>query len=503
MGYELKQELRLSQKLLMTPQLRMAIKMLQLSRLELEALVSEELQSNPVLEEAGPSEGEGGEGEDAAKEQMGSEGVGGVEGGEGAPEPAQEQSVPEMDWEAYLEDSENRSLPGTSFSGGREDDNYLENISRPGGSLEEHLLLQLKLSDLSEEEIKAGEFIIGNIDESGYLRVVDKEGMGEEEHEAATVNEIASQTTLPVEDTARVLEAVRGFDPAGVGAVSTVQCLLFQARRLPVRDTVVEGIISGHLRQLANRNYKAIAREMGISIDEVVEGTRMITGSLNPAPGAGFGVDESRTIIPDVYIQKVGDEYVVTLNEDGMPKLKISGYYRKVIKGGDGVSRADKGYIRDRLRSAAWLIKSVYQRQRTICRVAESIVKFQREFLDKGLEHLKPIVLKDVAEDIGMHESTISRVTSNKYAHTPRGIFELKYFFSTGMSRADGSDTTAEYVKEKLKDIIGAEDSRSPSSDRKVADLLKEAGIVLARRTVTKYREEMGILPAGKRKSPF
>jgi RNA polymerase sigma-54 factor len=238
-----------------------------------------------------------------------------------------------------------------------------------------------------------------------------------------------------------------------------------------------------------------------VPLEEIYEAVKTINKCLSPTPGSGFGTDDSRVFIPDVYIHKVGDEYVISLNEDGLPKLKISSYYRQVLK--DSATMPDasaRNYIQDKFRSALWLIKSVHQRQRTIYRVVECIVKFQKEFLDKGLKYLKPLVLKNVAEEIGVHESTVSRVTSNKYVQTPRGIFELKYFFSTGMSASDGSDVAVEYIKEKLRNIIKSEDARNPLSDKQIVEILRESGIVVARRTAAKYREALGFLSSSRRK---
>lgn len=479
MGYELKQELKLTQNLVMTPQLQLAIKLLQLSRLELVDLVREEVQTNPVLE------GDNIEPETDAE----------------AP-PAPEPEKPEIDWQAYLENQESdyRST-GVDFNE-KEEDDFMGNISSSMGSLNEHLLWQLKMNGLPEDDVRIGEYIIGNIEEDGYLRVIERGELSDDEIEDATLKELSNLSGVPVELVERVLLYIQQFDPLGVGARSLRECLIIQARNLPVRDTVVEDIIESHLEKLGKKNYKAIAKQLGITVEEVYEAVKTINKCLNPTPGAGFGSDESRAIVPDIFIHKIGDDYIISLNEDGMPKLKISAYYRQLLKanGNGAVPDKTKGYIQDKLRSAVWLIKSVHQRQRTIYRVVECIVKFQREFLDKGLKYLKPLVLKDVAEEIGVHESTVSRVTSNKYVQTPRGIFELKYFFSTGMSKSDGSDVAVEYIKEKVKDIIKSEDAKNPLSDKQIMELLKESGIVVARRTATKYREALGFLSSNRRK---
>ena len=474
MGYELKQELRLSQKLLLTPQLRLAIKLLQLTRQELVDVIRQELEENPALEE-------------------------GIENSE--PLPAKEK-INEIEWQDYLEGAGNLAgtLPNFSVDG---EDEFYEKASSGGVSLREHLLWQLNYSNLGERERKVGEFIIGNIDEDGYLRVLDRGDLNEEEYKVKTVEEISRLIGVGVNDVEDVLEFIQEADPPGAGARTLRECLILQAKRLPERNSVVEDVILNHLESLAKKDYKTIGRVMGISFENVVSAAKIITETLKPLPGAGFGMDEARVIVPDVYMEKVGSEYVVLLNEDGMPRLRLSRYYRNMLESNGEMAVSAKGYIQERIRSALWLIKSVHQRQRTFKRVAESIVRFQKDFLDRGLQYLKPLVLRDVALDIGMHESTVSRVTANKYAQTPRGIFELKYFFSTGLGKSDGSNTTAEYIKEKIRFIIEKEDPKKPLSDQQIVERLREFDIVLARRTVAKYREEFGFLPSSRRKNIY
>jgi len=474
MGYELKQELKLSQKLLLTPQLRLAIKLLQLTRQELVDVIRQELEENPALEE-------------------------GIENSE--PLPAKEK-INEIEWQDYLEGAGNLAgtLPNFSVDG---EDEFYEKASSGGVSLREHLLWQLNYSNLGERERKIGEFIIGNIDEDGYLRVLDRGDLNEEEYKVKTVEEISRLIGVGVNDVEDVLEFIQEADPPGAGARTLRECLILQAKRLPERNSVVEDVILNHLESLAKKDYKTIGRVMGISFENVVSAAKIITETLKPLPGAGFGMDESRAIVPDVYMEKVGSEYVVLLNEDGMPRLRLSRYYRNMLESNGEMAVSAKGYIQERIRSALWLIKSVHQRQRTFKRVAESIVRFQKDFLDRGLQYLKPLVLRDVALDIGMHESTVSRVTANKYAQTPRGIFELKYFFSTGLGKSDGSNTTAEYIKEKIRFIIEKEDPKKPLSDQQIVERLREFDIVLARRTVAKYREEFGFLPSSRRKNIY
>ncbi|MEE9542385.1 MAG: RNA polymerase factor sigma-54, partial [Thermodesulfobacteriota bacterium] len=377
----------------------------------------------------------------------------------------------------------------------------LDNITDTSSGLHEHLLSQLHLSGLSDGETALGEFIIGNIDGDGYLRVVEDNSMDDAGLEEASLLEIGAHTGDEEADVMRVLKTIQMFEPAGVGARSTRECLLLQARCLPVRDTVVEEIISAHLTLLANKNYKLIARKLAISFDEVIRAAKKIVKELNPMPGSAFGTEELSSITPDVFIRKVAGEYIITQNDSGLPRLKISPYYRNLMNNGGELPEQAKEYIQERFRSALWLIKSIHQRHRTIYRVVESIVKFQRDFLDKGVQHLKPLTLKDVADDIEVHESTVSRVTSNKYAETPRGTYRLKYFFSNSLGNQEGIDVSVEYIKSTMLELVSSEESRKPLSDMKLVEELKRFNIDISRRTVTKYREALGILSSHKRKS--
>ncbi len=481
MALELKQQLKLTQSLVMTPQLQLAIKLLQLSRLELVDMVREEIEINPVLDDtvvAGTNEG--------------------VRTEEEAPKP-----VAEIDWQAYLEEQSDYGAKRTNFADRADDSDYLDNLLDAHEGLGEYLLWQLSLSGLGEEEAKLGEFIIGNLGEGGYLRLLDRGKMADAEFEAAVMDEIVSLTGVSVDTAFKVLGVVQNLDPVGVGARTVRECLLTQAVLWPIRDTVVEAIISGHLEKLASRNYKGIARALGVTFKEVCNAAEAINQGLNPTPGAGYGINSARAVIPDIFVNKVGDEYVITLNEDGMPKLKLNSFYRKMLNSDGTCSESAKEYLQERLKSALWLIKSVHQRQRTIYKVMESIVGFQKEFLDKGLKYLKPLILKDVAEVVGVHESTVSRVTTNKYVQTPRGIFELKYFFSNAIANDEGSDVTAEYIRDRVKDIIEGENSKKPFSDQQIVELLKKSGVVLARRTATKYREALGYQSSSRRKAIY
>jgi RNA polymerase sigma-54 factor len=313
------------------------------------------------------------------------------------------------------------------------------------------------------------------------------------------IEDIAEEGGVTPKIAERLLLKMQAFDPVGVCARSLSECLLIQARHLGVDDEVLVKIITEHLGNLEKRNYQAIARDLKEPIEEIYEAAKVIMG-LNPRPGREYSTEDPVYITPDVYVHKIGDKFFVVPNDDGLPKLKISGFYKTALNG----SAKAKEYIQDKLRSAQWLIRSIQQRQRTIVKVTESIIKFQREFFDKGISHLKPLILREVAEDIGMHESTISRVTTNKYVHTPQGIFELKFFFNSGIRLTNDDDKLAsEAVKTKIRQLIQVEDPKHPFSDQRIVELLREQTIDIARRTVAKYREQLGILSSSKRKQVF
>jgi RNA polymerase sigma-54 factor len=315
------------------------------------------------------------------------------------------------------------------------------------------------------------------------------------------------ESGVSMEIAGRVLRKVQMLDPIGVCARDLQECLLLQARALGCENGLPGIIIKKHLKQVESKNYPAIARDLKVTLDEVVAAIKVIS-QMEPKPGRQFTGDEAQYITPDIYVHKIGEEYVTVLNDDGLSKLRISGHYRDALRNGklpNGAgSGAAKEYIQEKLRSAVWLIRSIHQRQRTISKVTESIVKFQRDFLDKGVDHLKPLILRDVADDIGMSESTVSRVTTNKFVHTPQGIYELKYFFNSSIGRVGGGeDLASEAVKNQLKQIISGESPKSPHSDQKLVELMRAQGVEIARRTVAKYREVLGILPSSKRRRYF
>jgi len=501
MALELKQHLKLSQQLVMTPQLQQAIKLLQLSRMELVGLVQKELQENPVLEETlegdddRPSDtGDGGETADLAADA--SQKDGGLaetiadadaearsgEVAEADREPTDAEKVADLDWQNYMD-----ARPQTAVreSGGDDDRPSIENTLTRRESLGDHLLWQLQLSDFPLEEDIAARFIIGNIDDKGYL--------------AATLEELSRQSGIAEEVVGRALSRVQEFDPTGVAARDLRECLRIQARTLEIHDPLVHRILDEQLESLIKRDFRGVARALGVTIEEVAEASHVI-GRLEPRPGRAFGGDEPVYIVPDIYVHRIGDEFHVVLNDDGLPRLRINGLYRDVLAKGNPASKDTKEYVHDKVRSAMWLIKSIHQRQRTIYKVMQSIIKHQRDFFEKGINFLKPLNLRDVADDIEMHESTVSRVTTNKYTHTPQGIFELKYFFNSSINRVDGDAVASESVKERIRRLITNEDPRRPLSDQRIAEMLRVANIDIARRTVTKYRESMNMLSSTKRR---
>jgi len=488
MALELKQTVRLSQQLVVTPQLQQAIKLLQLSRLELSSLVQKELLENPVLEDAETSpeepdtdkQSKAEQHEKAKDENRGHEHAVdeiGTHDGD-LKEPAN------FDWENYLD---TYNAPGYTVereSRGEEMPSF-ENVMRQTESLHDHLLWQLHLSAFETTEQDIGTEIIGNINDDGYLR--------------ATISEIASKVNFTVEQTEAVLNRIQEFDPVGVAARDIQECLILQAERLGDDREIIEQVIREHLHELELHDYATISKKLSISLERATEIAHVIS-EFEPKPGRPFSQESAQYILPDVYVQKIGEEYLITLNEDGLPKLRVSNFYRRALMRGSNVGKHTKEYIQERMRAALWLIKSIHQRQRTLYRVSKSIVKFQNDFFEKGMAHLKPLVLKDVAEDIEMHESTISRVTTNKFMHTPRGIFELKFFFNSGIQRLEGGGVASEAVKLMIKELIDKEDARKPLSDREIVDMLKGRNIDIARRTVAKYREMMSVLPSSRRR---
>jgi len=484
MALELRQQLKMTQQLVMTPQLRQAIRLLQLNRLELTQALREELEQNPLLEEEGDEDVAEVEGEERGLEEIGQK------NGEDAflaeaMDFSRETALKEQDWEEYS------NLYETDISFSREafdpDQPTALDFAFKKTNLASHLQWQAAHFDLDADEQEILFFILGNINEMGLL--------------VATVEEIVAQTDSSPEVVTRLIALVQTMDPPGVGARDVRESLLLQLLHRGKEDTLAAVIIDRHLGLLETRNYKQIASLEGVSVNDVLVAVEMIA-ALNPFPGREFAVDDIHYVVPDIYVDKVDGEYVITLNNEGLPRLKVSSCYRAMLKNGALTTDTSKNYVVERMRSAEWLIKSIQQRQQTLYKVVKSLLSFQRDFFDQGIAYLKPLVLRDVADDIEMHESTVSRVTTNKYVHTPQGVFELKYFFNAAIRRSGGEDMAAESVRERVRSLIATENQEKPLSDQKLAELLKKEGISIARRTVAKYREQMRILPVKHRRKP-
>lgn len=461
---DLKLNLKLTQQLVMTPQLQQAIKLLQMSRLELKDTINTELNENPVLEEDY-------ENKDATV--------------------AKPESGDSFDWEKYVETYESNSSTPHLTTKNFNDDQFLniENVSFDAETLIDHLLWQLRMTGLSDKEEEFGESIIENINDDGYF--------------ISDLNELIKsfKKSISFDEAEEILLKIQEFDPVGVGARNLKECLLLQARQLELKDGNIMTIIKDCLNELEKRNYVAIAKKLAVDEERAEELSKIVL-SLEPKPGRAFSTTNTQYIVPDIFVIQVDEEYLILLNEDGLPKLKISNYYREMLANQDLVNDKEaKNYIQDKIRSAVALIKSIQHRQKTIFKVSEAIIKRQKDFLDNGVSALKPMILRDVASDIEMHESTISRVTTNKFMHTPQGIFELKYFFNNPISSLGGNiDIASESVRQRIKDIVLNEDKKDPLSDQQIAEELKSFDIDIARRTVAKYREMLGILPSNKRK---
>jgi RNA polymerase sigma-54 factor len=485
---ETRLELRLQQKLIMTPQLQQAIKLLQLSRLELVQSVAQELVENPVLEELAPgSAEEASEDEEATAAELQTTPAPPLETAP-APQEAEElKSDIELgpQWEEYLNELGDGRDYGSAEADDKELPSYDQTLTRLP-SLSDHLLWQLHLSTSDANLVKGGEWIIGNLDDDGYLR--------------ATLDELSQQSALPSQDIARALELIQSFDPMGIGARDLRECLLIQVKQLDIQNPLVQTIIQEYLPDLEKRKYQHIAKVLNVTTQDVMEASQIIIHELEPKPGRPYLPSDTNYVVPDVYVIKIEDRYIIQLNDEGMPRVRINPYYRKLLHNSENLDKTTKDYVEERLRSAQWLIKGMEQRNKTIYKVAESIVKFQREFFDQGIAHLRPLVLKGVAEDIGMHESTISRVTTNKFMHTPQGIFPMKYFFTTGFSVGSGPEVSSLTVKDVIQKMVKEENPSMPLKDQQLVDALKAQGIDIARRTVAKYREELRIPPTSVRK---
>ena len=462
------------QQMILTPKMQQAIEMLQLSSLELEQYIEQQLTENVMLEEE-PAQTQETDDSSPAEEAQADE----------MPKNDEPQDGEyDRDIEAEIENLmssysdyyyEGRDLSVRADDGKR---GFIENTAAQSESMTKNLLRQLSLSMDNPTDFKLGEWIISEIDERGYF--------------ASSIEEGAEKLGIEAEELERVLKIIQTLEPVGIGAVDLRDCLLIQIEASHKDKPLLKKLVEDHLEQLAKKQYPKIAQALKISVQEVQELAEAVS-SLEPIPGRYFANREVIYIQPDVVVKKVDNEYVVYLNDDGLPKLRISPFYRKLLKEYKD-NRKTKEYIRDKLRSAQWLVKNIQQRKETILKVAQNIVDVQKSFFDRGVTHLKPLTLKEIAERIGMHESTVSRVTTNKYMETPRGIFGLKYFFSSGIESAYGNTASSTSVKEIIRQLIANEDKNKPLSDQKITELLNKRGLSIARRTAAKYREELGVL---------
>ena len=485
MALEQKLNLKLSQRLVMTPSLQQAIKLLQMSKLELQDVLTQEIVENPLLEEEEEpvAEPESATEPEVAKEAEAPPAAADAE----APPEKERDSFDEIDFDSYFEDYLDSAYNPRQYEDSEQVP--LENtLSRPQG-LHEYLNWQLALADDAPVVREIAQYLIGNIDEDGYLRV-----SRDEIRAAGYVNE---------EDVESALALVRSFDPPGVGAFDLPDCLMMQIRSLGIENPLIETVITEHWGEFLNRQFAQLSRTLNVGLSQLQAVVEIIK-NLEPKPGRKYSDERTIYVEPDVAVRKIGDEYVIQLNEDGLPKLRISAAYRRMLRGGNGaIGEEAATYLRDKMRSAVWLIKSLDQRQRTIYKVADSIVRHQKAFLENGIEHLRPLVLRDVANDIGMHESTVSRVVSNKYIHTPRGLFPMKYFFHSGIDSTQGAEVSSLSIKSKIAKIVSEEDAARPHSDARIMQKLRAEGIQIARRTVAKYREELRIPSSSQRKQSF
>ncbi|MCA9484052.1 MAG: RNA polymerase factor sigma-54 [Nitrospina sp.] len=492
MGMELKLNLKMTQKLVMTPMLQQAIKLLPLARLELAQLVHQEIIENPVLEEILEEDTdeeplpESLDGElDAASDL---EGLEMPEISEPLVQEAQSHETEnpkeqEMEWEEYFQDNYEPHVPADFAN----EAPSIEATCKKDPTLHDHLHWQLNLSVDSDEDKFAGACIIGNIQNDGYLN--------------ADLEEIAQVGQIPLDRVERVLQVIQSFEPAGVGARDLRECLLLQVQAMPEPDSLLITLIETHLDHLDQRHYPKIANALKISVEDLLALLESLR-ELDPKPGFQFQSEGFDYIVPDLIVVLTDEGYEVLLNDEGVPKVRISSYYHDLLKSTS--EEQTKEYLESKYRAAQWLIKSIDQRRQTIYKVGKSIVKLQTEFLEKGLSYLKPMVLRDVAQDIEMHESTVSRITTNKYIDTPQGIFELKFFFHSGIKSYMGDNNLSSIrVKNMIQEIISQENPKKPYTDDEVVELLMKKNAKIARRTVTKYRKELNIPAASKRKKLF
>ena len=468
---EMRQDMRpvLGQHLVMTPKLQQAIKLLQVPALELQQMLKQELMTNPMLEE--PDEAEESDQEERLEDVPDND--------DGELKTREE----EIDWDRYLRDGFEYTA---REAGEREDrDETFERVPVFKSTLEEYLLSQLRMATAADEETTIGEFIIGSLDGDGLLTI--------------STEEIGNLLSIDTEKVEKVLALIQTFDPPGVGASDLRECLLIQLAQQGQEDSLAWTLVKDFFEELIQRRYPEIAKKLKVDVADI-QAAEEVIGKLDPRPGSRYASDEPRYIVPDLIVEKVDDDYVVQLNDRNVPRLRISRAYKDIITGAKSRSKKERQYVKDKLNSAVWLIRTIDQRRRTMIKVMGEILEVQREFFDKGIEHLKPLTLQQIAERVEMHESTVSRVTNSKYVQTPRGVFELKYFFSTGLMTDNGEAASSRKIKARITEIIDKEDKRKPLSDQAIAALLKGDGFQVARRTVAKYRDRLEVLPARMRK---
>lgn len=470
MALESRLELKLAQKLVLTPQLQMAIKLLQMPQLELSQTLSQELVENPFLEEEADFESNA---ELSREEQESAE----PEKERDDIEKPLEEKLGSISMDDYFEE---RSYDGRDlgyFSPGTVEHPSPDLYAAASTDLFGHLLWQLRLSREPENVRRIGETIIGNIDENGYLKVTDEELIATTGADATTVG--------------KAVGLVQSFDPPGIAARDIAECLHLQLKALGLADTLVDRLALNSLDMIGKKKYAILAKQYGVTAEDIMAAVRVIEG-LDPKPGVNYSAHETNYIIPDVFIVKTESGFQILLNEEGLPKLRINGYYQRLLSQKHSIPKEDRQFLEDKLRSAVWLMKSLDQRNKTIYRVTENIVNYQHDFFEKGVNAMRPLNLKDVATELNLHESTISRVTSNKYLSCSHGVYNFRFFFSNALAGEDG-EISSTSVKEKIRKIISEEDAAKPLSDMSIAGLLKSQNITIARRTVAKYREELKI----------
>lgn len=468
---EMRYDLRLEQKqkLIMTPKLQQAIKLLQVPVLELQLMLKQELLLNPLLEETDDAEDEATE---AAAEEPSDDDDGELK-----------TSEEQIDWDRYLKDGFEM---GQRSSGEQEEqEEFRDRVPVARFTLAEHLMSQLRIATDKEEYRRIGEFIIGSLNPDGFLTI--------------SAEEIATLTSADLAKVKEMVALIKTFDPPGVGATDLAECLLIQMGQAGLADSLAATLVRDHLKDLLMRRYPEIARKLKHTVKDIQNAAEVVA-KLDPRPGARFAPEDPRYIVPDLIVDKVEEDYVVQLNDRVVPRLRINRAYREILEDSKAGKREEHEYVVDRLNSARWLIKTIEQRRRTMVKVMQAILEVQRDFFRRGVEHLKPLTLQQIAQMVGMHESTVSRVTNGKYVQTPRGVFELKYFFSTGLRTEGGDDASSKQVKERIKTVIGGEDKAKPMSDQEIGEILKRDGFLVARRTVAKYRDQLGILSARMRK---